>query len=96
LYDQSLKTREIEPSRDILLIPPVSNPVFRDAVSDFIPVGLLVLVSSLQKNGLQADIYQPDLVMLDESDYQKVALEYLKRMHPLPDFQHGASPFRRL
>jgi radical SAM superfamily enzyme YgiQ (UPF0313 family) len=58
---------------DILLIPPVLNPVLFTDFTNFVPVGLLALLSSLSEAGYIADIYKPRKTLLSAKDYQFVA-----------------------
>lgn len=67
-----------EKSPDILLVPPVISPYFVDNRKDFLPVGLLTLVSSLSENRFTADIYKPTILLLDENDYLGCAEDILK------------------
>lgn len=64
---------------DILLIPPVLNPVLFTDFTNFVPVGLLALLSSLSEAGYTADIYKPRKTLLSSDDYQFVANEIADR-----------------
>ncbi|MCK4699374.1 MAG: hypothetical protein KAT38_03545, partial [Bacteroidales bacterium] len=63
---------------DILLVPPITSPYFVDNRKDFLPVGLLTLVSSLRENQFTADIYKPTILLLEENDYLGCAEDILK------------------
>ncbi len=63
---------------DILLVPPITSPYFVDNRKDFLPVGLLALVSSLRENQFTADIYKPTILLLDENDYLCCVEDILK------------------
>lgn len=71
-----MENKEKKP--DILLIPPITSPYFVDNRKDFLPVGLLTLVSSLRENKFTADIYKPTILLLDENDYLGCAEDILK------------------
>lgn len=60
---------------DILLIPPALNPVLFTDFTDFIPVGLLALLSGLSEAGYRGDIYKPGKTLLSSKDYRFVAEE---------------------
>lgn len=62
---------------DLLFVPPITNPVFIEQVENFIPVGLLALLASLDNCGFHGEIYQPKIVILEELDIQKVAEDIL-------------------
>jgi len=64
---------------DILLIPPALNPVVFTDFKDFIPVGLLALLSSLSEAGYKADIYKPGKTLLSAKDYKSVAEEIVNQ-----------------
>jgi radical SAM superfamily enzyme YgiQ (UPF0313 family) len=57
----------------ILLIPPVINPVSTEQAINFIPVGLLVLLSTLEESGLRAAIYKPEILIVGDPDLTRVA-----------------------
>ena len=61
----------------ILLVPPVINPVSTDQAVDFIPVGLLVLLSTLGQSGFRATIYKPEMLIANDRDLLKVAEDIL-------------------
>jgi len=63
---------------DVLLIPPVINPFSEDNKSNFIPLGILALASSLHKEGLSVQIYHPKFRLTNKQDYKKVAKDILK------------------
>ena len=71
-----MENKEKKP--DILLVPPVTSPYFVDNRKDFLPVGLLTLVSSLRENQYTADIYKPTILLLEENDYLDCAEDILK------------------
>lgn len=60
---------------DILLIPPAINPVLFTDFTNFIPVGLLALLSSLSEAGYTAEIYKPCKTLISKKDYRFVAEE---------------------
>ena len=62
---------------DILLIPPVINPISTDQADNFIPVGLLVLLSTLEQTGLKAEIYKPEILIAKDQDLPLVARDIL-------------------
>jgi radical SAM superfamily enzyme YgiQ (UPF0313 family) len=62
---------------DILIIPPVTNPVLKDQSVNFIPVGLLVLLGSLKKEYFRADIFRPCRILAESNDYKITANEIL-------------------
>jgi radical SAM superfamily enzyme YgiQ (UPF0313 family) len=64
---------------DILLIPPALNPVLFTDFTNFIPVGLLALLSSLSEAGYKADIYRPRKTLLSSKDYRFVAEEIISQ-----------------
>lgn len=61
----------------MLLVPPVLNPVSASHLSNFIPIGLQALMSSLLQSGIGADIYMPRIPIVKDEDYRKVALDIL-------------------
>jgi radical SAM superfamily enzyme YgiQ (UPF0313 family) len=63
----------------LLLIPPVINPISTDEAVDFMPVGLLVLLSTLAESGLKAEIYKPEILIVKDQDLQLVARHILSR-----------------
>jgi radical SAM superfamily enzyme YgiQ (UPF0313 family) len=63
----------------ILLIPPVINPISTDQAVNFIPVGLLVLLSTLARSGLRAEIYKPEILIAKDQDLTLVARDILSR-----------------
>ena len=71
-----MENKEKKP--DILLVPPITSPYFVDNRKDFLPVGLLTLVSSLRENQFTADIYKPTILLLEENDYLGCAEDILK------------------
>lgn len=62
---------------DLILIPPITNPVLIDQRKNFMPVGLLVLLASLSDNGYNASIYRPALIITDDRDINKVCKDIL-------------------
>ena len=62
---------------DIVFIPPVTNPVLKADEEDFLPVGLLALISALNAHNFSSDIYKPSRILCNEQDYQKTASEIL-------------------
>ena len=71
-----MENKEKKP--DILLVPPITSPYFVDNRKDFLPVGLLTLVSSLRENRFTADIYKPTILLLNKNDYLNCAEDILK------------------
>jgi len=71
------KSRLQDTGIHILLIPPVINPVSTDQAVDFIPVGLLVLLSTLGQSGFRAGIYKPEMLIANDRDLPKVAEDIL-------------------
>ena len=71
-----MENKEKKP--DILLIPPITSPYFVEDRKDFLPVGLLTLVSSLRENQFTSEIYNPTILLLDENDYINCAKDILK------------------
>lgn len=67
-----------EKKPDILLVPPITNPYFVENRKDFIPVGLLTLVSSLRENNFTSDIYKPTILLMNENDYLSCAEDIIK------------------
>ncbi len=63
---------------DIFLVPPITSPYFVDNRKDFLPVGLLTLVSSLRENQFTSEIYKPTILLLDEKNYLGCAEDILK------------------
>jgi len=63
----------------ILLVPPVINPISADQAVNFIPVGLLVLLSTLEQSGIKAAIYKPEIVIARDQDLPKVAEDMLSQ-----------------
>jgi radical SAM superfamily enzyme YgiQ (UPF0313 family) len=63
----------------ILLIPPVINPISTDQAVNFIPVGLLVLSSTLKNAGLRSEIYTPKILITHDQDLPLVAGDILSR-----------------
>ena len=63
----------------ILLVPPVINPISTDQAANFIPVGLLVLLSTLEQAGIRAAIYKPEILIGKDQDLPKVAEDILSR-----------------
>jgi radical SAM superfamily enzyme YgiQ (UPF0313 family) len=63
----------------ILLIPPVINPISTDQAVNFIPVGLLVLLSTLKDSGLRSEIYTPQILIARDQDIPLVAEDILSR-----------------
>jgi len=61
----------------ILLIPPVINPISTDQAVNFIPVGLLVLLSTLKDAGLRSEIYTPKILIARDHDLPLVAGDIL-------------------
>lgn len=61
----------------ILLIPPVINPASAAHISNFIPVGMLALLSSLRQDGIRAEIYQPHIIIASDDDFIEVARDIL-------------------
>jgi radical SAM superfamily enzyme YgiQ (UPF0313 family) len=64
-------------SIDLILIPPITNPILIDQRKNFIPVGLLVLVANLSHNGYSASIYRPTIKILENQDINKVCKDIL-------------------
>ena len=73
------KTRFKDSELHILLIPPVLNPVSTDQAVNFIPVGLLVLLSTLEQTGLRAAIYKPEILITRDQDLSDVAKDILSQ-----------------
>ena len=71
-----MENKEKKP--DILLVPPITSPYFVDNRKDFLPVGLLTLVSSLRENQFTSEIYKPTILLLNENDYLSCAEDILK------------------
>ncbi|NQU81752.1 MAG: radical SAM protein [Bacteroidetes bacterium] len=63
---------------DILLVPPITSPYFVDNRKDFLPVGLLTLVSCLRESSFTSDIYKPTILLQNENDYFSCAEDILK------------------
>ena len=63
----------------ILLVPPIINPVSTDQAVNFIPVGLLVLLSTLEQSGLRSGIYKPEILIAKDRDLQMVATDILSQ-----------------
>jgi radical SAM superfamily enzyme YgiQ (UPF0313 family) len=63
----------------ILLIPPIINPISIDQAENFIPVGLLVLLSTLEHSGLKSEIYRPKILIARDQDLPLVAEDILSR-----------------
>ncbi len=63
----------------ILLIPPVINPISIDQAVNFIPVGLLVLLSTLARSGLRSEIYKPEILIAKDQDLPLVARDIFSR-----------------
>ena len=62
---------------DLLFIPPLINPVLRDQEHNYIPTGLLVLSGSLSASGYKGTIYHPRIVLMEQQDLHKIALDIL-------------------
>jgi radical SAM superfamily enzyme YgiQ (UPF0313 family) len=63
----------------ILLIPPVINPISSDHAENFIPVGLLVLLSTLEDAGFRSEIYTPQILIARDEDLARVAEDILSK-----------------
>lgn len=63
---------------DLLFIPPITNPVLKDQVLNFIPVGLLALLASLSRKGYSASIYVPHFKLITRQDFNEVAQDILE------------------
>ncbi len=63
----------------ILLIPPVINPISSDQAVNFIPVGLLVLLSTLKQAGFRSEIYTPHILIAKDKDLALVAEDILSK-----------------
>jgi radical SAM superfamily enzyme YgiQ (UPF0313 family) len=63
----------------ILLIPPVINPISTDQAVNFIPVGLLVLLSTLKQAGFRSEIYTPQILIANDNDLPLVAEDILSK-----------------
>ena len=64
-------------SIDLILIPPIANPILIEQRENFMPVGLLVLLATLSQNGYNASIYKPEIKILDNRDIDKVCKDML-------------------
>ncbi len=73
--------RSIQRANDlhILLIPPVINPISSDQAVNFIPVGLLVLLSTLKQAGFRSEIYTPHILIANDKDLALVAEDILSK-----------------
>lgn len=71
------KTLLQDPGLHTLLIPPVINPVSTDQAANFIPVGLLVLLRTLEQAGFRAVIYKPEILIVRDQDLVDVAHDIL-------------------
>lgn len=59
-------------SIDIILIPPITNPVFSEDYDGFMPLGLLALSASLVKSGHTCKIFQPEGMLFSEDAYNTI------------------------
>ena len=64
---------------DILLIPPIVNPVSAAHISNFIPVGMQALLSSLEASGISAEIYRPHVIITKDEHFEEVAFDILSK-----------------
>lgn len=78
---QTIRKNKIPQGIDILLIPPISNPIYTHYIEKFMPLGLLALAASLRLNNYSVQIYQPWKRLLNQNNYQQVALDIL-HIHP--------------
>jgi radical SAM superfamily enzyme YgiQ (UPF0313 family) len=63
--------------KKIVLIPPIINPYHDGKDVSFIPLGLLAIAASLNKNRFAPSIYIPKIRLLSKADYQWVAADIL-------------------
>ncbi len=67
--------RDLQP--DLLLVPPIANPVTKDQEQDFIPTGLLALLCSLTNSGYNGQIYKPHILLIHEEHIHEIAADIL-------------------
>ncbi|MFC2098997.1 B12-binding domain-containing radical SAM protein [Bacteroidota bacterium] len=65
----------------ILLIPPVINPITEAQSTYFTPVGLQALLASLAESGISSAIYTPHILIARDEDIDEVARDILS-MNP--------------
>ena len=59
------------------MIPPIINPVSSDQAINFIPVGLLALVASLNQDKIRTEVYRPHILIASDEDFKRVAKDIL-------------------
>ncbi|UCG26738.1 MAG: hypothetical protein JSV24_07085, partial [Bacteroidales bacterium] len=64
---------------DILLIPPLPNPVYTEQTENFMPLGLLALTAALKQHNFLSDIYRPSIRIYSKKDILNVARDILSR-----------------
>ena len=78
---------------DILLIPPISNPLFTDDYEQFMPLGLLSLSSSIRKNNFSSIIFQPRRRVFKKEEFTALAKEILQFSPRIIGFSTWCSTF---
>ncbi len=73
-----ISTKHSKNKRNILLIPPVINPLFKRNSKDFMPLGVLTIAAILQKKGNIVNIYKPKKRLIHKNDFTEVAKDILK------------------
>jgi radical SAM superfamily enzyme YgiQ (UPF0313 family) len=64
--------------KNILLIPPLINPLSGKSEENFLPVGLLILAELIRAKN-RVTIYQPKFKLIKADDYQLAAKDILKK-----------------
>ncbi len=62
---------------DILFVPPITDPSLRDSSANFIPVGILVLLSCLKESSIHGAIFKPQDPLYFEKSYTDTAKKIL-------------------
>jgi len=64
-------------TNDIILIPPILNPVYSQHIERFMPLGLLALAANLRLNHFNVQVYQPKKRLLNNNDYKTLSSDIL-------------------
>ena len=78
---------------DILLIPPITNPIFTKDFEQFMPLGLLSLSSNLRNNKFSGIIYQPQRRAFKKEELLAIAKEILHYSPRIVGFSTWCSTF---
>lgn len=78
---------------DILLIPPITNPIFTKDFEQFMPLGLLSLSSNIQQEKFSSFIYQPQKRTFKREEFTELAKDILLHSPRIIGFSTWCSTF---